>query len=116
MYCRPPQAAPTSVPFAAVATVMLVESRRRSCPAGCHPHANECDESMNRTARSGRQILLDEAWAQMHVELIQALLTHAFEAMHLAGLDDQDVTRTRFELLSVHGPAAATVRDELDLV
>ena len=52
----------------------------------------------------------------MDVELDERLVADALEAVHLAGLDDEDVAGAGLELLAVHRPASATRLDELDLV
>src|SRR5262249_55435282 len=67
-------------------------------------------------SRRSAQILLYEAWAQVHVELDQRRIANAAEAVNLAGLDDENVTRSGLEFLAVHGPEPATLPDELDFV
>jgi hypothetical protein len=52
----------------------------------------------------------------MDIELDQRPVTDAAETVDLTGLDDQDVTRSGFEFLSVHGPETAAFSHELDLV
>ncbi len=52
----------------------------------------------------------------MHVELDQGLVADAAEAMDLAGLDDQDVAGTSFELLAVDGPETPTSSHELNFI
>jgi len=52
----------------------------------------------------------------MHVHLDEGRITDAAEAMDLSSLDDEDVTRTGFEFLSVDGPEAATFPHELDFI
>jgi len=52
----------------------------------------------------------------MHIDLHQWRLADALEAVNLAGLDDKDVTRSRFEFLTVHGVQATAFSDELNLV
>jgi len=52
----------------------------------------------------------------MHVELHKGTITDASESVHLTGLDDEDVTRARLELLTVHHPPALPFLDELNLV
>jgi len=50
------------------------------------------------------------------VYLDQRLLSDALKAVDLAGLDDQDVSGTRLELLSIHDIMAPALSQELDLV
>ena len=52
----------------------------------------------------------------MHIDLHQWRLADALEAVNLAGLDDKDVTRSRFEFLTVHFPRPAPFAHELNLV
>jgi hypothetical protein len=52
----------------------------------------------------------------VHVQLNQRLIPDALEAVDLAGLDHQDVSRARLELLSIHHIAAPALSQELDLV
>src|SRR5256885_1028057 len=52
----------------------------------------------------------------MHVELDQGPVTDAAEAVDLTGLDDQNVTCSGFEFLSVDGPETAAFPHELDLI
>ena len=52
----------------------------------------------------------------MYVELDEGRVTDAAEAVDLPGLDDQNVTRAGFELLSVDGPEPAAFPHELYLI
>jgi hypothetical protein len=52
----------------------------------------------------------------MHIELDEGCVTNAAEAVDLTGLDDENVTRSCFEFLSVDGPEAAAFPHELDFV
>jgi hypothetical protein len=52
----------------------------------------------------------------VHVYLDQRLVSDALKAVDLAGLDHQDVSRARLELLPIHDVATATFSQELDLV
>jgi len=62
------------------------------------------------------QILLDESWTQMNVDLDERAIPDGFEAVNLAGLDDENVPRATFKRLSVHGPYSAAFPDKLDLI
>jgi hypothetical protein len=52
----------------------------------------------------------------MHIELDEGPVADAAKAVDLAGFDDQNVTRSGFELLPVHGPHTAAFPHELDLI
>jgi len=52
----------------------------------------------------------------MNIELDQGGITDAREAMDLACLDHEDVSRPGLELLAVHRISPAALADELDLV
>jgi hypothetical protein len=52
----------------------------------------------------------------MHVELHEGRISNTPEAMDLAGLDDEDVTRPGFELLAVDGPEPSAFSHELDFI
>jgi len=52
----------------------------------------------------------------MDIELDQGPVTDAAEAVDLTGLDDEDVTRSGFEFLSVDGPETAPLSHELDFI
>ncbi len=52
----------------------------------------------------------------MHIELDKGSVTDAAKTVNLAGLDDENVTRPRFEFLSVDGPETAAFPYELDFV
>jgi hypothetical protein len=52
----------------------------------------------------------------MDIELDQGPVTDAAEAVDLTGLDDEDVTRSGFEFLSVDGPETAAFPHELNFV
>jgi voltage-gated potassium channel Kch len=52
----------------------------------------------------------------MHIELDEGCVTNAAEAVDLAGLDDENVTCSGFEFLSVDGPETAALPHELDFV
>jgi hypothetical protein len=63
-----------------------------------------------------RQVLLNEAWAEMHVELDQRFRSNALKAVDLARLDHQDVTRAALEFLPVYDPAATAFSHELHFI
>src|SRR3954470_16922825 len=48
-----------------------------------------------------RQVLLNEAWTEMYVQLDQRLGSNALKAVDLAGLDDQNVTGSGLEFLPI---------------
>lgn len=74
-------------------------------------------ETLLGTRRRGLgQILLNETRAEVYVELYQRRIADRAKTVDLAGLDDEDVTGAGLELLSVHGPTAASVLHELNLV
>jgi hypothetical protein len=52
----------------------------------------------------------------MYIELDQGCVTNAAKAVDLTGLDDQNVTCSGFEFLSVDGPEPAAFPHELDFV
>ena len=52
----------------------------------------------------------------MHIDLHERSVADGREAVHLAGLDDEDVTRSGFELHTIDDPDAATITDELDFI
>jgi hypothetical protein len=52
----------------------------------------------------------------MDIDLHQRRVADAAEAVHLAGLDHEDVAGSRFELLAIHCPASAPFADELHFV
>src|SRR3954447_6279401 len=62
------------------------------------------------------EVLLYKPRAEVHVELDERAISDALEAVHLAGLDHQDVAGASVELPPVDDPASATLLDELDLV
>jgi hypothetical protein len=62
------------------------------------------------------QILLKEAWTEMHVELHQERFTGVLEAVNLAGLDHEDVPGGGFELLTVDDPRSSVFLNELHFV
>src|SRR4051812_17805290 len=63
-------------------------------------------DSLMLAASMLRQVLLNEARAEMDVQLDQRFRSNAFKAVDLARLDHQDVTRAGLEFLPVHDPAA----------
>src|SRR3954447_24690744 len=63
-----------------------------------------------------RQVLLNEARAQVDVELDEGDVADATEAVDLPGLDDQDVAGAGFEVLPVDRPQPTAFAHELDLV
>src|ERR1700740_2534432 len=67
-------------------------------------------------ARLPAQILLYESRADMNVHLDQRAIADGFEAVNLAGLDDEDVPGAAFKRLTVHGPYSAALPDKLDLI
>jgi len=52
----------------------------------------------------------------MYVDLDEGRVTDAAEAVDLPGLDDENVTGARLELVAVHGPETAALPHELDLI
>lgn len=52
----------------------------------------------------------------MHVNLDERRIADAFEAVDLAGLDNQDVAGAGFELAAVHVPQSPAFRHELNFV
>jgi len=62
------------------------------------------------------QILLYESRAEMNVHLDERAIPDDFEAVNLAGLDDENVPSATFKRLSVHGPYSAAFPDKLDLI
>jgi hypothetical protein len=52
----------------------------------------------------------------MDVNLNERRVADAVKAVDLSGLDDENVTRARFELLAVDGPETAALSHELDFV
>jgi hypothetical protein len=62
------------------------------------------------------QVFLDEAGADVDVELDQGGVACSFEAVDFAGFDDEDVSGTTLEGLAVDGPSSAALSDELNLV
>ncbi|MGQ0560855.1 MAG: hypothetical protein ACT443_03160, partial [Gemmatimonadota bacterium] len=74
----------------------------------------------NRTSvahgRMISKVLLDEARAQVNVDLYQRAVANAAKAVDLSRFDDEDVTGARLEFLAVDVPYAAAFPDELDLI
>src|SRR4051794_6067369 len=62
------------------------------------------------------KILLDEPGTQVYVELHQRRIADGFEAVDLARLDHEDISRTALESLVADHPHAAAFADELNLV
>ena|SRR5689334_3170525 len=62
------------------------------------------------------QVLLNESWAQVNIELQQRRIANCLEAVDLAGLYNKNVSGAAFESLAVHSPHAAALTDELNLV
>lgn len=52
----------------------------------------------------------------MQVDLHERLIAGALEAVHLARLDDEDVTRAGLELHAIHYPVSAALSDELNFI
>src|SRR5690349_17822638 len=78
-----------------------------------------CSRAPCRAKRRGglpAQILLYESRAQMNVHLDERAIPDSFEAVTLAGLDDENVPSATFKRLSVHGPHSAAFPDKLDLI
>jgi len=57
-----------------------------------------------------------EARTQVDVYLDQRLVSDALKTVDLSGLDHQDVSRARLELLAIHDIASPALSHELDLV
>jgi hypothetical protein len=62
------------------------------------------------------QILLNEARAEVNVELDEGRVADDFKTVDLSGLDDKDVSGAPFEGLAVDGPETAAFADELNFV
>jgi hypothetical protein len=62
------------------------------------------------------EILLNEGRTEMHVDLHQRFVTDAFEAVHLASLDDENVSGAGLEFFSIDIPDPATFPHELNFV
>jgi hypothetical protein len=62
------------------------------------------------------QVLLNEPGTEVDVQLNQRLVPDALKAVDLAGLDDQDVSGPRLELLPIDDIAAPPFSDELNLI
>jgi hypothetical protein len=80
-----------------------------------HPNSFESAEGVPPT-RLPAQILLYESPAEMNVHLDERAIPDGFEAVNLAGLDDENVPSATFKRLSVHGPYSAAFPDKLDLI
>ena len=52
----------------------------------------------------------------MQVDLDERLIADALEAVHLACLDDQDITRAGLELDAIHYIVSAAFADELNFI
>src|ERR1700731_3074234 len=65
---------------------------------------------------SALQVLLDEAWTEVNVDLYQRRVPNGLEAMDLAGLNDKDISRAALEGLAVDRPQSPPFTDELNLV
>jgi hypothetical protein len=66
---------------------------------------------------SGRlQVLLNEAGTDVDIQLYERRIAGHFEAVDLAGLDDEDVSRAAFKSFSIDGPDATAFTDELDFI
>ena len=70
----------------------------------------------SREGVSALQVLLDEAWTEVNVDLYQRRVTNSLEAMDLTGLNDKDISRAALEGLAVDRPHSPPFTDELDLV
>ena len=62
------------------------------------------------------EVLLNERWAEVDVQLHERSLADAPKAVHLPRLDHQDVAGAGLELFAIHGPAAAPLTNELHFV
>jgi hypothetical protein len=62
------------------------------------------------------QVLLDEAGAEVNVELYQRQITNGLEAVDLASLDDEDVSSATLESHAVDDPHSTAFTDELNFV
>src|SRR5262245_11039725 len=88
------------------------------------PQATDVDLREMKTGRRPRiggdhralQVLLDEARAQVDVELHQLRLADAGETVYLTGFDYKDIAGARFELLPVDDPPAAPFLHELHFI
>jgi hypothetical protein len=52
----------------------------------------------------------------VHVDLHQRRISNAFEGVHLSGLDDEDVSRSRLEFFAIHRVQSAAFSNELNFV
>jgi hypothetical protein len=57
-----------------------------------------------RVSVGSREILLDERWTEMHVQLNQGLMADGPKAMHFTCFDNENIAGTSFELLSIDVP------------
>src|SRR5262245_5732498 len=62
------------------------------------------------------KIFLDEARAEMDVELHERPVADALEPVNLACFDHENVSSAGFELLAVHRPESPALPHELDFV
>jgi hypothetical protein len=62
------------------------------------------------------QVLLNESWTEVHVDLDQRFVADAAKAVDLPSLDYQDVTGAGLELLAIDVVEAAAFSNELDFV
>jgi hypothetical protein len=60
--------------------------------------------------------MLNKPGTEVDIELHQRTVAGACEAVNLARLDDENVSRARLEFLALDDIAAAALPDELDLV
>ena len=70
-----------------------------------------CAEGLRRL-----QVFLDEAGAEVDVDLNEGRVPEGFEAVDFAGLDDEDVAGAALESFALDCPKAAAFTDELDFV
>lgn len=73
-------------------------------------------DAQNDGALADSEVFLDEAGAEVDVELDEVGVADCFEGVDFAGFDDEDVAGATFEGGVVDGPNAAAFADELDLV
>jgi len=62
------------------------------------------------------EIFLDEARAEMNVQLNQGFISNAAKTVDLSRLDHENVARAGLEFLAIDGPEAATALHELDFI
>jgi hypothetical protein len=62
------------------------------------------------------QVLLNEAGAEVDVELYERRIADGLEAVDLTGLDDKNVSGAALECLAVNRPDSFAFADKLDFI